>query len=140
MVDSEKIARYIGQLKLYLNQISELKEVNKRDFISNWRIHDLAERKLHQAIEAFLSIGEMLISEFNFRKPDSYADIPRILEENEVIPSELSERLIDLAKLRNVLVHEYINLDHERVYERMQKDTLTIEEFIDHVKRFLSTK
>jgi len=140
MVDSEKIARYIGQLKLYLNQISELKEVNKRDFISNWRVHDLAERKLHQAIEAFLSIGEMLISEFNFRKPDSYADIPRILEENGVIPSELSERLIDLAKLRNVLVQEYINLDHERVYERMQKDTLTIEEFIDHVKRFLSTK
>ena len=90
--------------------------------MTDWRISYTVERTLHLSLETFLSIGEMLISEFKFKKPDSYAEIPKILMENKVIPKNLAEKLIDLAKFRNVLVHEYLYLDREKVYQHLLND------------------
>lgn len=137
MVDSEKIAKYIRDLEIHINHARELQKVKKEDFLNNWRIYDLVDRKLHLILEAFLSIGEMVISEFKFRKPDSYTDIPKILGENRVIPDNLKRELIQLAKFRNVLVHEYLYLDHERVYEHLQKDIGVVQKFLNYIKRFV---
>jgi uncharacterized protein YutE (UPF0331/DUF86 family) len=140
MVDSERLARYIRELETYVKQVQELQKIRKKEFLSDWRIYDLVDRKLHLVLETFLSIGEIIISEFKLRKPDSYADIPKILAGNEVIPDDLGDKLIDLAKFRNVLVHEYLYLDHERVYEHLQNDMATIQEFLNHVKEFIKDK
>lgn len=140
MVDKDRLAKYIQELAGYLKHLAQLQKHPEEEFLSDWKIYDLADRKLHLALETFLTIGEMIISEFGFRKPDTYADIPRILFENKVIPKLLKDKLVDLARFRNVLVHDYLYLDHERVYQHLQTDTKIIEEFIDAVKRFVTTQ
>lgn len=140
MVDKPRLAKYIQELETYLQHLEELQRYPLQDFLSDWRISDLADRQLHITLETFLTIGEMLISEFGFQKPDTYADIPRILFENKVIPHKLKEQLVELARLRNVLVHDYIRLDHERVYQHVQKDAGVIREFIDVIKKFVAKK
>lgn len=140
MVDKEKIAKYIQDLERYISQLKELQEYGEEDFVSDWKIYDLADRKLHLALETFLTLGEMIIGEFNFRKPDTYADIPRILFENKVINQELKEKLVDLARFRNVLVHEYLYLDHQIVYRHLQKDPQILKNFIEVLKKFLKDK
>jgi uncharacterized protein YutE (UPF0331/DUF86 family) len=137
MVDRERLARYIRELETYLHQVAELQHVEKQVFLKDWKVHDLAERKLHLILETYLSIGDTIISEYSFRKPDTYADIPRILGDNNGIPPEHVETLVDLAKFRNVLVHEYLALDHRRVYEHLQTSPSVIREFIDHIRVFL---
>jgi uncharacterized protein YutE (UPF0331/DUF86 family) len=126
MVDRTKLAKYIQDLEEYLKHLAELQKHSVEEFLSDWRIYDLAERQLHLALEKFLTIGEMIISEFGFAKPDTYADIPRILFENKVIPNQLKDKLIDLARFRNVLVHDYLRLDHERVFQHLQTDDKTV--------------
>jgi uncharacterized protein YutE (UPF0331/DUF86 family) len=140
MVDRTRLAKYIQDLEGYLKHLAELQKHPVEEFLSEWRIYDLADRQLHLALETFLAIGEMIISEFGFAKPDTYADIPRILFENKVIPNRLKDKLIDLARFRNVLVHDYLRLDHERVYQHVQADARIIEEFIEAIKRFVATK
>lgn len=140
MVDKEKLTKYIQELEVYLKQLSELQKYDKKEFLADWKIYDLVDRKLHLALETFLTLGEMIISEFGFQKPDSYTDIPRILFENKVIDYDLKEKLIDLARFRNVLVHEYLYLDHQRVYQHLQEDPQVIKEFIDAVKKFVSNE
>lgn len=140
MVDRARLAKSIQDLEGYLKHLAEMQKHPIEEFLSDWRIYDLADRQLHLALETFLTIGEMLISEFGFAKPDTYADIPRILFENKVIPKRLKDKLVDLARFRNVLVHDYIRLDHERVYQHLQNDTRTIEGFIDAIKRFVAVK
>ncbi len=137
MVDKEKLAKLLRDLDVYLQQAEELQKIEKNEYLNNWKVHDLVDRKLHMMIETFLSIGDMIISEFKLRKPDTYGDIPRILHENKIIDLELSDKLIDLAKFRNVLVHEYLYLDRERVYEHLQKDPGIIKEFMHQIKEFI---
>lgn len=116
------------------------KNIIKRKVLSDWRIYDLIDRKLHLSLETVLILGEMIISEFDFQKPDTYADIPKILFENKVISQKLKEELIDLARFRNVLVHGYLYLDHKKVYQHLQKDPKIIKKFIKAIKKFVSSK
>lgn len=140
MVDKEKLAKLLRDLDVYLQQAEELQKIEKNEYLNNWKVHDLVDRKLHMMIETFLSIGDMIISEFKLRKPDTYGDIPRILHENKIIDLELSDKLIDLAKFRNVLVHEYLYLDRERVYEHLQKAPGIIKEFMHQIKEFIKKR
>lgn len=140
MIDKERLAKYIQELDEYLKHLAELQKHPLNEFLCDWRIYSLADRQLHLALETFLTIGEIIISELGFQKPDTYADIPRILFENKVIGKQLKEQLVDLARFRNVLVHDYLYLDHERVYQHVQKDTKIIRAFIDAVRRFVATQ
>lgn len=140
MVDKARLAKCLQDLEGYLQHLFEMQKYPVEEYLSDWRIYDLADRQLHLALETFLTVGDMVISEFGFAKPDTYADIPRILFENKVIPGQLKDKLVDLARLRNVLVHDYLRLDHERIYQHLQNDTKTIEEFIEAIKRFVAEK
>lgn len=140
MVDRTRLAKYIQDLEGYLKHLAELQKHPVEEFLSDWRIYDLAERQLHLAMETFLTIGEMIISEFGFTKPDTYADIPMILFENKVISNQLKDKLVDLARFRNVLVHDYLRLDHERVFQHVQVDDKIVSEFIEAIKRFVAMK
>ena len=137
-MDKERLAKYIQELEGYLAHLVELGRYPEEEFLSDWRIHDLADRQLHLTLETFLTVGEIVISECGFRKPDTYADIPRILYENKVIGKQLNEELVDLARFRNVLVHGYLHLDHERVYRRLHTDPRIIEDFIEAIKEFVA--
>ncbi len=134
------MAKYIQDLEGYLTHLTELQRYPEEEFLSDWRIHDLADRQLHLTLETFLTIGETVISGCGFRKPDTYADIPRILHENRVIGRQLRDRLMDLARFRNVLVHDYLFLDHERVYQHVKTDGRIVEEFIEAIKEFVAAQ
>lgn len=138
MVDKEKIAKLLRDIEVYLQQSEELQRIDKTEYMNNWKVYDLVDRKLHLLLETFLSIGDMIISEFKLRKPDTYGDIRKKLYENKIIDFELCVNLIDLAKFRNVLVHEYLNLDRERVYEHLQRDPEIIKRFMKQIKEFIN--
>jgi uncharacterized protein YutE (UPF0331/DUF86 family) len=96
-------------------------------FIEDPFIHGTAERNLHLAIECLLDIGNHVISDRDYPKPESYADIFRILNERGVIPGRLLDDLEGMAAFRNVLVHDYLRLDREKVYRIVCEKTEVME-------------
>lgn len=137
MVDKEKITRYILELENYIKQLKEFEKIKRKDFIRDWKIYHLVERCLHLSIETFLSLGNIIISEFSLRKPDTYSDIPQILFENKILDFKLCEKLKELARFRNVLVHEYLSIDHNIVYDRFKIVPKTLLEFLENLKKLL---
>jgi len=49
----------------------------------------------------------------------------------------LAEKLADMARFRNMLVHIYWKIDDKKVYEIMKKDISDLEEFIEEVKKYV---
>jgi uncharacterized protein YutE (UPF0331/DUF86 family) len=97
-------------------------------FIDDLFIHGTAERNLHLAIECLLDIGNHVISDRGFPKPESYADIFRILNEQSIIPDHLLSDLKGMAAFRNVLVHNYLLLDRTKVYQIISEKRGVVEE------------
>jgi len=51
---------------------------------------------------------------------------------------ELASQLVGWAGLRNVLVHVYLDIDHERIFEILQSDLDQLQRFAEAVARTVS--
>jgi uncharacterized protein YutE (UPF0331/DUF86 family) len=66
-----------------------------------------------------------------------YRDAIRLLGENGYLQPDLTERLAPLAGLRNVLVHDYLDVDRGRIYSLVQDRLGDFEEFAAQIGRLL---
>lgn len=74
------------------------------------------------------------------RIPDSYSDCYMILGESGVIDWPLAERLSALAKFRDLLIHQYGEINNERVYAIILKDLQDLDLFLTRVSLFIGAK
>jgi uncharacterized protein YutE (UPF0331/DUF86 family) len=116
MVNKSVLAARLERLREYIAILESVQEYDVDRFVRDPFVYGTAERNLHLAIECLLDIGNYIISDRGFPKPESYADIFRILAEREVVSQDLYRELAGMAAFRNVLVHDCLLLDRKRVY------------------------
>lgn len=117
MVNKNVLATRLERLREYLDILESIQAIEEDRFVKDPFVYGTAERNLHLAIECLLDIGNHVISDRGYPKPESYADIFRLLAEKEVIPQSLYEELAGMAGFRNVLVHDYLRLDRKKIYQ-----------------------
>lgn len=130
MVDKDVVINRIKHLEDNINYLEKINDFDQKTFSSTQDIYYRFERALHLAVEAVLDLGNHLIADQNLETPDSNRDIFRILFENEIIGYELKEALIKMAGFRNILVHDYLDLDRELEYEIIKNNIGDIKEFM----------
>lgn len=52
-----------------------------------------------------------------------------VLYENRIVPEDLLPRLQEMASFRNLLVHDYTEIDPKQVYENWQNGLKDLEAF-----------
>lgn len=98
------LARALGQLERLAALPAESREGEP--------LHLLAlERALQLAAEAIFDIGHHVLAGRNQGVPAHYRDVLPALARCGVLSQDLVERLEGLAGLRNILVHDYIDVD-----------------------------
>lgn len=129
MVARKVLQTRLNALENYLAKLRAFQSYSKREFLKNDALHDLAERYLHLLAECVIDIGNHLVSDRNLGAPGSYREVFQILEEANYIESELSTKLQDWTGYRNILVHGYMEIDHEVAFEIIKDDLREIEQF-----------
>lgn len=117
-----KIIRKIEKLDEYLKYLKEIQKINKNDFIKDYHFFGLAERYLELSIQSVIDIGKLFIIEKNLERPETNQEIFIILKDNKIIPKTLINRLVAMAGFRNILAHEYEDIDKSKVYAYLQKN------------------
>ncbi|RKD32296.1 type VII toxin-antitoxin system HepT family RNase toxin [Thermohalobacter berrensis] len=131
MVNRNVIIRRIQKAQEYLDFLKQIKnEYNLKEFKSDPKVYGSSERFLHLAIEALMDIGNHIIADENLGKVEYYSDIPKILYENKYIGEELRDVFIKIIGFRNILVHDYIDINLDLVFEVIDKNLTDIEEII----------
>ena len=112
-----------------MERAERLGEVPRDEFLRDPAIHDLAERYLHLIAEAALDLANHCIAHEGLRTPESNRDTFTVLEEAGEISSQLSLQLRGWAGYRNILVHDYANLDHGVAWRAIRDDLADIRAF-----------
>ena len=120
-LDKKSIETRLQRLKECLAKLEPLAEQGLEEFTSNHAFGDIAERNLQVAIQCCLDIGNHLVSTLAMKQPEEYRDIFMILGEEGIIPLELAKKMAPLAGLRNILVHEYLQIELEKIYQTLQE-------------------
>ena len=129
MVDREIFSRRLEALHDYSNKLRAFRDASEDEFVREPTLHDLAERYLHLAVEACLDLANHWISEQSLPTPDANRDTFTILEREGELSSDLADRLRGWAGFRNILVHEYLEIDHSIAYRAIRDELADLDAF-----------
>ncbi|VVB60813.1 Uncharacterised protein [uncultured archaeon] len=139
-LDKSLVNLRIDVIERNLKEIKSVIEEGEEKFLKNYRTTLAGRHALLESIEACIDIGNHIIASMGLRRPEDYKDVFSILEENRVIPRNLSERLQKMAGFRNLLVHYYAKVDNKTVFSIMREDVKDISEFVKLVLKFMAEK
>lgn len=137
MVDREKLSSRLDALESYVAELRDFRQIPREEFIREPAIHHLAERYLELACECVLDIGRHVIADQGYRQASSNRNVIEVLAEEGLLDQELSERLQEWMGLRNVLVHLYLEIDHDVIYETIEKDLEDLDAFAAYMVKLL---
>jgi len=127
MVRPEVVRKRLNRLDEYLAILKNMQSVSYDEFSQNPEKYGSVERFLHLAVEAVTDIGNHIIAEENLGMVNSYSDIPGILKDKGVIDEALCQTWIRMIGFRNALVHDYVEIDFEIVYDVLQNHIQDLE-------------
>ena len=136
----EKVAEKLKYLESVLAELQPFRRITKAEYQSDRRNSRAVERLLQIAIETALDVARLLIIEERLREPDDAQDEFGSLTEAKLIPEDLGAKLRAARSFRNILVHDYVRVDPERVFEHLQKDCGDLEAYAAHISRFVTGK
>lgn len=122
MLRPEVLRRRLSKLEEYLAILEHLRGYRLEEFLSNPERYGSAERFLQLSIEALSDMAIHLIAERNLGLVKQSRDLPRLFREHGYIDQALEERWIRMIGFRNVLVHDYLEVDRCIVHRVLQED------------------
>lgn len=122
MVRREVIERRLKKLDDYLNILAELQKYDLDDFLADPERYGSAERFLQLAIETTIDIGNHIVADMNLGNVQWSSDIASILHEKGYLSVEMREIWIKMIGFRNLLVHDYLDIDRKTVHTILQKN------------------
>jgi uncharacterized protein YutE (UPF0331/DUF86 family) len=137
LVEPEVIENKIKKLQEFLERLLKLVNIDKQNFLSDFRNTDSAKYLLQVSIECCLDIATHIIASEKFRSPNDYADSFRVLHERGIIPDELIGRLEEMAKFRNRLVHIYWEINDDLIYEIIRNNRNDFNLFIQAILKLI---
>ena len=129
MVDRDVFDQRLAKLEDLLDRLRKLAEVDRETFLVDRAVQAQAERWLQLAAEVCLDLSQHLIASLGLRTPATYREAFRILSEEGVLPRELAQQMEGWAGLRNVLVHLYLEVDHEELFVILTRDLEQLEAY-----------
>jgi uncharacterized protein YutE (UPF0331/DUF86 family) len=137
MFDTGLIMEKLKELDRYLKQLEVHKGVTARKLAESLDELWIVERGLHLSIQVLLDIGNHILAGEGITV-DGYSDIILKLAELGVIPVEFGERIKGMAGFRNILVHEYANVDLTKLVMVLNTGLDDMREFAGYIMRYMS--
>jgi len=129
MTNLTVIENRISAVKKYLKILERYKKYSVKEIEEDLDIRGAVERYLYLAIQTTIDLAEAVISYKNLRKPSSMSETFHILNEEDIISPDLKTKMSKMAGFRNIIAHDYEEINYEIVFEILQKGLSDIEEF-----------
>lgn len=132
-----QIQKKLEALQKYVTRVREYAPVTADMLRTKVEVSGVVERNLQLASEVVLDIANQLIAEFRFRTPDTYKESIVILGEAGVLPKEFADYFSGIAGFRNILVHNYMDIDYDEVTDKVNNHLDDFEVFAKSVARYI---
>lgn len=115
-MDTRVIEARLRKLNNNIGKLKKFSDINYEEYLNNEDTQAIVERYLQVCIQCCIDIGNYIISRQKLEIPDLETNVFVILAKNKIITNDLADRIKGMVKFRNILVHDYIDIDQEKVY------------------------
>jgi uncharacterized protein YutE (UPF0331/DUF86 family) len=115
LVDPEGISARVERLGPLLVELEQIETAGRAAYAGSLRTRLAAAHAIQLAVQICIDIGAHLISEQGLETPSDYRGVFGSLRDAG-LDAELASRLGDAAGMRNILVHDYLEVDDDEVW------------------------
>ncbi len=134
MTDQKVIENKISSIKKYLKIVEQYKKYSQKEIESDLTLRGAAERYLYLVAQATIDLAEAVVSYKGFRKPSTFGETFHILNEENIISGDLTKKMVKMTGFRNIVAHDYEDLDYNVVYEILNTGTKDVKDFLEAIK------
>jgi uncharacterized protein YutE (UPF0331/DUF86 family) len=113
------VRRRLRAMERSLRTLRSLRARGRDAFLSDEVVQDRAERHAQLLAQACADIALHILAETGTAAPETYAEALSALGAASIIPGPLGKRLAQAVRLRNILVHGYLDIDHGRLFDEL---------------------
>ena len=136
-VNLELIKTRAHDIRANIEKVRRYSALSDEEFFADERNLYSVQHLLLLSIEASASICLHLTSRMTGAAPASYGECFGALLAAGIIDEELSRRLTGMVRFRNLLVHQYWDIDPQRVLDYARSDIGDFEDFLAAVGLWL---
>lgn len=137
-VENHVLSRLFTDFNEALGKLKRLAEHSQREFLEHYEKIDSAKYNFIVTIESLIDICNRLIAKQKLGSPEDYADVVRLMKGKGVIEETLAQRLIQMVKFRNMLVHVYWKIENDKVYQYLTENLEDFESFKRAIRAYLA--
>jgi len=136
--ERKSLQEHLRFLENEFEQIEEIKKFSWNDFSQDPFKRKIVERWVENLVMSALDIAKIILASQKKNIPESYKDILKVftcceLNFNEKGAGKFSE----FAKLRNIVVHEYLDLEWKKIRNFIKEAEKFYPKFIKKVKNII---
>ncbi len=120
----------IAVVRKQISILAQYRVLTQQQIVGNDSTRGAVERFTYLGAEAPVDLAEAVIAYKKFRKPTTLSEAFYVLDENNLISKDLSERLVKMVGYRNVIAHDYVKINYDIVYDVLVNRYHDIEEFL----------
>lgn len=138
MVDRYVVQARVAKIREYVALLRKIHGLaDEARFIKDPLTYGNAERYLQLAIQCVLDISNHVVADLRLSLPTDNRQLFEVLASRKIISAALAKRLTAMAGFRNILVHEYLEIDRRRVYAVVKNELGDFDKFIRAVSKLL---
>jgi uncharacterized protein YutE (UPF0331/DUF86 family) len=137
MVDTIILVKKINAIRYNMSRIMKYKDVSLEEFIRDEDIRDIMAHNLFMLLQHVIDIGTNIIADGNMEEPVFVSDIADILKREGVLDNRLANSLKSMIGLRNIIAHEYGDIDFGIIHRIITEHIIDVDLFLDRVIKYV---
>jgi uncharacterized protein YutE (UPF0331/DUF86 family) len=137
VIDEGRVVRLLRHLTDRVHRLDAARSIELGQRTTLWL--DAVKYLEITAVECCIDIAQHIGSASGFPPPSTNAHAIRLLGDNGVISSALAHELSAAVGFRNVLVHQYIDVDDDIVIAALERSA-AFTEFVSDVARWIEAR
>lgn len=138
MVDERVVATKLQQIEQYHGELLEKqRSLSKAEFLEATTEQRAVERMFENAIQACSDLAQHVATQSFGYDGETAKGAVRVLGQEDVLEEPTVDTLVAAIGFRNVLAHEYGQVDAEQVYETLQTGLEVYESFSQQIANWV---
>ena len=139
-LDSAIVERKLDFIRKALKDVKEIVENGKDAYLKDHRTQLVMERLIERIVEPAVDLSNHILRKQFSEVAPTYREAFLHLSKHGILANELSKQLAPFAGLRNLIAHQYEEIDHEKVFHAAEESLSVFVEFIGSIEFYLNPK
>ena len=137
MIDPQVVQALLQSLSEYTEDLRTYQQLSRDEVVTDRNYQSMIRYALQTAIQCVIDIANHLLISSDLEQPSDSRSAILGLGRHGILPQDFAQELAGMSGLRNVIVHRYMTVDDELIYQFLQRCVTDFETFNQHIVDYL---